>query len=140
MNEYTLPTHNPYPTDPQLIRYQSSQGIDVFGVSVCRCALPLQMEFVRKCMLIVLCQLLTTLALTMGLQHIQLTWHWLQISVLTWWIPLIPCVVACILILWQLWVFYFQLVQLARIILLILFSLLSAFIVSETGTEKFKKK
>ncbi|ORX49525.1 hypothetical protein DM01DRAFT_1347846 [Hesseltinella vesiculosa] len=90
------------------------------------------MEFVRKSMLIVLGQLLGTLVLTCGLEQIQLTWHWLQNSVLTWWIPLIPCVIACVLILWQLWAFYFQLVQLARIILLTVFSILCAFVVGET--------
>lgn len=57
-------------------------------------------------------------------------------SVLTWWIPLIPCGLAAILIIWQLWAFYFQLVVPARIILLCLFSCLSSFIVGEIGKSE----
>ncbi|SAM01452.1 hypothetical protein [Absidia glauca] len=127
---YTLPTHNSYVGDPSLTRYHSSQlDYDVFGASVTRNAIPEQMGFAGKVMLIVLGQLVTTLCFTVILQYIQLTWQGL--SVLTWWIPLIPCGLAAILIIWQLWAFYFQLVVPARIILLCLFSCLSSFIVGE---------
>ncbi|ORZ08390.1 hypothetical protein BCR42DRAFT_425045 [Absidia repens] len=131
-NTPILPTNSPYLGDPLLTRYHSSQlDLDVFGTSVTRNTIPVQMSFSRNVLLILFGQVLTTLVFTVSLQYIQLTWDWLQISILTWWIPIIPCVLAAILILWQLWALYFQLVNLARIILLTIFSCLSSFIIGE---------
>ncbi|CAO3608561.1 unnamed protein product [Cunninghamella blakesleeana] len=135
MSEHTLilPTHTSYTNNNQnLLRYHSSHfDFDLYSSTVCRCSIPSQMKFVQKVMLIVICQLYSTLIFTVGLQHARLSWDWLQISILTWWIPLLPCILTAILIIWQLWYLYFHLVPSARITLLVIFTLLSSFITGE---------
>ncbi|KAI8342078.1 hypothetical protein BC941DRAFT_415304, partial [Chlamydoabsidia padenii] len=126
---FTLPTHSSYPSVSSLSRYHSSHlDLDLFGTSVSRNTIPVQMGFVGKVILITLGQLLVMLASTIGLQHIH---QWSLISISKWWIPLIPCVLLAALILWQLWLLYFQLVTPARIVLLTLFTCLLSFIIGD---------